>query len=161
MFARTLESRFRTLVGTFPAVFLTGPRQSGKTTLARTSFPDFHYVSLEDLQNRQEVVEDPRGFLRRLEGRKGVILDEVHHGQPAPLSFWRDAAGHEVDALLDLGTRRIPVEIKAGQTLAGDVFRGLDYYLGLAGGGTGVLIYGGDESHERRNHLVRSWWHCG
>ena len=398
MYARTLEPRLRTLAATFPAVFLTGPRQSGKTTLARTAFPDFDYFSLEDLQNRQEVQEDPRGFLRRLEGRTGVILDEVqrtpdlfsylqgfldeeragplvltgsqhfllserisqslagrvailellpfsvaelagrpallpeelaqpasrqedeppfpleellfrglfprihdrqldaatwldgylrtyverdvrqltnignleafsrflalcagrsgqllnssalaaeagishptarhwisvlqasyivlllkphhenfnkrlvktpklyfldagllchalglrrpedvrlhplrgaifetfvvgelyklflHHGQPAPLYFWRDSAGHEVDALLDFGTRRIPVEAKVGQTLAGDVFRGLDYYLGLAGGGTGVLIYGGGESYARRNHLVRSWWHCG
>jgi predicted AAA+ superfamily ATPase len=398
MYARTLEPRLRALAATFPAVFLTGPRQSGKTTLARTTFPDFHYLSLEDLQNRQEAAEDPRGFLRRLEGKAGVILDEVqrtpdlfsylqgfldearigplvltgsqhflmserisqslagrvailellplsiaelagrpallpeeladpaslreqkpplaledllfrglfprihdqqldaatwldgylrtyierdvrlltnignleafsrfvslcagrsghllnssalaveagishptarswisvlqasyivlllkphhenfnkrlvktpklyfldagllchtlglrrpedvrlhplrgaifetfvvgeiyktflHHGQPAPLYFWRDSAGHEVDAVLDLGTRRIPVEVKAGQTLAGDVFRGLDYYLDLAGGGAGILVYGGEESYVRRNHLVRSWWHCG
>src|SRR5947199_7083275 len=77
MYTRTLEPRLRTLATTFPAVFLTGPRQSGKTTLARTTFPEFAYVSLEDLQNRQEVEEDPRGFLRRLEGKTGVILDEV------------------------------------------------------------------------------------
>lgn len=397
MYVRTLEPRLRSLVATFPAVFLTGPRQSGKTTLARTTFPDFHYVSLEDLQNRQEAEEDPRGFLRRLEGRKGVILDEVqrtpdlfsylqgvldderlgplvltgsqhfllserisqslagrvailellplsvaelagrpalrsedladpeslrpekpafaleellfrglfpriherqldaatwldgylrtyierdvrlltnignletfsrfvalcagrsgqllnssalaveagvshptarswisvlqasyivlllkphhenfnkrlvktpklffldtgllchvlglrrpedvhlhplrgaifetfvvcelyktflHHGQSAPLYFWRDSAGREVDALLDFGTRRVPVEVKAGQTLAGDVFRGLDYYLGLAGGGTGILVYSGEESYVRKGHLVRSWWQC-
>jgi uncharacterized protein len=85
----------------------------------------------------------------------------LHHGQPASLFFWRDSAGHEVDALLDLGMRRIPIEIKAGLTLAGDVFRGLDYYLRLAGGGPGVLVYAGEESYMRRDHLVRSWWHCG
>lgn len=68
----------------YPVVFLTGPRQSGKTTLARTTFHDFQYVSLEDLQTREEALEDPRGFLRRLEGPRGAILDEV---QRAPDLF--------------------------------------------------------------------------
>lgn len=58
-------------------VFLTGPRQSGKTTLARAAFPEFSYISLEDLQNREEASEDPRAFLRRLDGTKGAVLDEV------------------------------------------------------------------------------------
>ena len=56
---------------------LTGPRQSGKTTLAKATFPSYRYVSLEDLQNREEAQEDPRGFLGRLRGESGTILDEV------------------------------------------------------------------------------------
>lgn len=84
MLARTLAPHLRRLAGPFPVVFLTGPRQAGKTTLARTAFPAFRYVSLEDLQNRQEAIEDPRGFLRRLEGESGVILDEA---QRAPDLF--------------------------------------------------------------------------
>ncbi len=84
MIRRTLEGRLRDLAGPFPVIFLTGPRQSGKTTLARATFPDFEYYSLEDLQVRSEVIEDPRGFLGRLEGARGVVIDEA---QRAPDLF--------------------------------------------------------------------------
>jgi uncharacterized protein len=78
MLPRTLAPHLLKLAGPFPVIFLTGPRQSGKTTLARQTFPGFHYVNLEELQNRQEALEDPRGFLRRFERQAGVILDEAH-----------------------------------------------------------------------------------
>lgn len=77
MLPRTIAPILRARAADYPAVFLTGPRQSGKTTLARTTFPGFAYLSLEDPQNRREATEDPRGFLQRIEGEQGVILDEV------------------------------------------------------------------------------------
>lgn len=54
-----------------------GPRQSGKTTLARAAFSGYEYFSLEDLDSRREAAEDPRGFLHRRP--HGFILDEVQH----------------------------------------------------------------------------------
>ena len=61
--------------GLYPVVTLTGPRQSGKTTLAKAVFPDHDYVTLEDIEQRTFAKEDPRGFLSRF--NRGVILDEA------------------------------------------------------------------------------------
>ncbi len=76
--ARTLKNAARD----YPVVTLTGPRQSGKTTLVRAAFPRHRYASLEDPDARAFAISDPRGFLRQFRGR--VILDEV---QRAPDLF--------------------------------------------------------------------------
>ena len=65
-----------------PVVTVTGPRQSGKTTLVRAAFPEADYVSLEDPETRSEALGDPRGFLARL-GRPAIV-DEA---QRAPDLF--------------------------------------------------------------------------
>ena len=75
MIARTLGPRLLALARRFPAVTVTGPRQSGKTTLCRAAFPDKPYVSLEAPDVRRYAIEDPRGFLG--DHRDGAILDEV------------------------------------------------------------------------------------
>lgn len=66
----------------FPVLTITGPRQSGKTTLSRMLLPDVPYFSLEDPDTRAFAAEDPRGLLRQAED--GAILDEV---QRAPTLF--------------------------------------------------------------------------
>src|ERR1039457_3797053 len=75
MIARDSEHSIRTLLRGFPIVTLTGPRQSGKTTLARTVFSDRPYASLEDPDIRQAAMDDPRSFLERFPD--GAVLDEV------------------------------------------------------------------------------------
>lgn len=52
-----------------------GPRQSGKTTLAKMMFPNYTYYNLEDIRLRERIEQDPKGFINKQEG--GVILDEV------------------------------------------------------------------------------------
>jgi uncharacterized protein len=59
----------------FPVLALTGPRQSGKTTLARAVFADKPYVSLENPDEREFARQDPKRFLARFP--EGAILDEV------------------------------------------------------------------------------------
>ncbi len=63
------------LAQSFPVVTVTGPRQSGKTTLCRTVFPEHRYVSLEVPDTRAFARSDPRGFLEPLCG--GAVIDEV------------------------------------------------------------------------------------
>lgn len=64
----------------FPVITLTGPRQSGKSTLYRHLFPDFPYVSLEDPDTRLMAESDPRGFLAHLGNE--VIIDEIQNFPP-------------------------------------------------------------------------------
>lgn len=73
---RKIAARVRRLANQYSIVTVTGPRQSGKTTLARMLFPKWAYVNLESLDDRQFAREDPIGFLRQFEDG-GVIIDEV------------------------------------------------------------------------------------
>lgn len=63
MIKRKIAKILMEMSESFPVVTVTGPRQSGKTTLARMTFPSKDYVSLEDLDMRQFAESDPRGFL--------------------------------------------------------------------------------------------------
>jgi predicted AAA+ superfamily ATPase len=74
---RSLEAVLKRATVEFPAVVLTGPRQSGKTTLLKHLFGDRRYVSVEPPDVRAAAMEDPRGFLEMYS--PPVIFDEVQH----------------------------------------------------------------------------------
>ncbi len=80
MIRRDINEHVLTLSQGYPVVTVTGPRQSGKTTLVRTLFPKYGYANLEIPDIRAEALRDPRGFL--LQYPAPVILDEI---QNAPL----------------------------------------------------------------------------
>jgi uncharacterized protein len=82
MIPRKITKEILQLKKEFPIVTILGPRQSGKTTLAKDIFKKYKYVSLEDPDMRELVQDDPRGFLE--EYNKNVIIDEV---QRAPEFF--------------------------------------------------------------------------
>ncbi|HLD21530.1 MAG TPA: ATP-binding protein [Patescibacteria group bacterium] len=74
---RTIEKEVKILAKEFPIVTILGPRQSGKTTLAKELFPNYQYISLEDLDVRKAASEDPRGFIEQYNHR--VIFDEIQY----------------------------------------------------------------------------------
>jgi uncharacterized protein len=84
MITRDITEELLRSAAEYPVVTILGPRQSGKTTLARMTFPDKPYFSLEDPDVRMAAESDPRGFLSQMEG--GGILDEVQR-LPAMLSY--------------------------------------------------------------------------
>ena len=79
---RDLAPKLERAAQTAPAVTLTGPRQSGKTTLCRAVFPDHPYVSLEAPDVRSFATDDPRGFLAQFP--RGAIIDEVQRAPDLP-----------------------------------------------------------------------------
>ena len=84
MIEREITRRLTTLFQQYPFVTVTGPRQSGKTTLCRAAFPDLQYTNLEAPDQREFAESDPRGFLAQFS--EGAIIDEVQH-VPALLPY--------------------------------------------------------------------------
>lgn len=88
-----------------------------------------------------------------------LIKNFLHQGKEPGLYFWRDSAGHEIDAVVDLGNERVAVEIKSGETVAADFFAGLDFWRTLVGDSEApaALVTGGDRSYRRRGVQVYTW----
>ncbi len=256
MISRDSETTIHQLLQVFPVVTITGPRQSGKTTLARHVCPDKPYLSLEDPDVRQllnvQDLETFQRFVRFCAGRSGQILNlsalasdcgithntakawisvleasyilfllRPHHvnsnkrlikspklyfydtglmcwllgirdvaqlsthplrgsifetlivselaktgfnrGEHIDMHFWRDRSGNEVDVIMDIGTKLMPIEIKAGQTINREFFSALERWVTLAGeqAVSPTLIYGGTNTYHHKGVQVCGWNNTG
>ena len=122
MLARDAEKTLIRLAKSFPVVAITGPRQAGKTTLAKAVFKDKPYVSLENPDEREFAQNDPKRFLARFPN--GAVLDEVQRC-PALLSWLQgvvDQRGVMGDFVLT-GSAQFDLIEGITQTLAGRVGR--------------------------------------
>jgi len=117
---RQARGTLERLAAGYPLVAITGPRQSGKTTLARTVFAEKPYVSLEDLDERALATADPRGFLARFPD--GAVLDEVQRA-PALFSYLQTRVDEDRRSGLFVlsGSQQFGLLSGVTQTLAGRI----------------------------------------
>ncbi len=149
MIRREITPVLKRLFGQYPVVTVTGPRQSGKTTLCRGAFPDLAYVNLEAHDLREFAESDPRGFLAQV--GTGAILDEIQR-VPTLLSYLQvlvDDRGE--DGLFVLtGSQHFGLSSAISQSLAGRTallrllpFSLSERLLADPGGSVDELLYGG------------------
>ena len=117
---RNLEAPLRRAAEQMPVVAVTGPRQSGKTTLCRRVFPDKPYVSLEALDVRDFAEADPRGFLAAYS--TGAVLDEIQRA-PSLLGYLQAEVDDrpEPGRFIVTGSQHFGLAEAATQTLAGRI----------------------------------------
>jgi len=118
MIPRHLAPKILAWTTQYPVVTITGPRQSGKTTLCKALFPHKPYVSLEDMATRNQVREDPRGFLARYP--EGAILDEIQRAPDLPSYLQGIVDERNVPGMFILtGSQQFELMAGVSQSLAG------------------------------------------
>lgn len=120
MIKRNIIKKILAYYKQYPIISLTGPRQSGKTTLAKNIFPKKPYVNLEDIENREFALKDPKGFLAQYED--GAIIDEVQRA-PELMSYIQVISDEKKKNGLYIltGSQNFLLMEKIGQSLAGRV----------------------------------------
>jgi predicted AAA+ superfamily ATPase len=118
MITRSAEKTLRRYARGFPVICITGPRQSGKTTLAQTTFPEKPYFSLENPDIAHLVRTDPRGFLAGYP--EGLILDEAQY-VPEIFIWLKGAvdAGPRPGKYIVTGSQQFHLLDKISESLAG------------------------------------------
>ncbi len=118
MYHRDMAEELKALARGYPVVTLLGPRQSGKTTLVRNTFPDKPYSNLEAIDTQELARSDPRGFLARFPG--GAILDEIQR-VPELLSYIQVQVDEQNEKGLFIltGSHQMELHQAIAQSLAG------------------------------------------
>ena len=120
MIQRQLYTKASQLLEKFPIIAITGPRQSGKTTFSKQLRPEYSYVNLEDITNREFAKNDPKGFLNTY--KNGAIIDEIQY-VPELFSYLQVFTDerNQVGEYIITGSQNFLLMQQISQSLAGRV----------------------------------------
>ncbi len=153
---RAIAPAVKNALGKYPIVAITGPRQSGKTTLAKMVRPDYAYVNLEDLGIRDFAKSDPKGFLETY--RNGVIIDEIQYVPElfSYLQVYTDQRQQNGEYLIT-GSQNFLMLEKISQSLAGrvSIFNLLPFSVEELKSGN--FIYQSWEEYLLKGSFPRKW----
>ena len=153
MIRRSIAKHVMKVAGHYPVVTVLGPRQSGKTTLAKAMFPDYEYRNLEAEDVLMAARDDPRGFL--MQGTRRMIVDEVQRfpGLLTYIQEFADAKGEKGMFVLT-GSQQPALAEAVGESLAGRTdcvnychFPLRNWPAKAFPWKTGTLSFGGDSCH--------------
>jgi len=122
IFRRDIAMLVKKAAKQYSIVSIMGPRQSGKTTIAKQTFPTYTYVTMEDLDTRAIALEDPRKFFATYDNAEGLIIDEIQE-VPALFSYLQGIvdASNRKGFYIITGSQNFLLHEKITQTLAGRI----------------------------------------
>lgn len=156
----TVKSWLSVLEASYIVFFLKPHHKNFKKRLIKS--PKIYFVDvglaafLLDIQDQSHLKNHPlRGALFETFVVTEMLKERFNHVQTNNMYYFRDNVGNEVDVLMDKGSEVVPVEIKSGQTVADEFFKGLDYYRKLNPAvKKSWLVYAGDKFYEEGGHHV-------
>lgn len=108
---------------------------------------------------KQVVIHAAKGPLFENMIISELLKERMNSGRPDNLYYWRDKTGNEVDIVADQAGKLTVIELKAGETISSDYFKGLDYFTSLHKKTSAALVvYGGSETQKRANNVTISPW---
>lgn len=162
---RIISTVCRDITKAFPALLITGPRQSGKTTFLKHEFPDAQYISFDDPVMQNFAHNDPEGFLSKFDSSQ-IILDEIQY-VPHLFSFLKmkiDADRRNMGKWLLTGSQQFNVMKEVSDSLAGriaiiDLFPFSYFELPEISEDVSEMIFNGLYPEVALNREIRNIWY--
>jgi uncharacterized protein len=116
--------------------------------------------SLLGITNAKQIAQHvTKGFLFENMVVTELLKERLNNGKPDNLFYWRDKTGNEVDIVLDNAGKLTAMELKAGETISQDFFKGIEYFTALNKKSIQkILVYGGKEEQKRSSGIIVTPW---